>query len=67
MKMKGFLFFIWAVVISFLTIKNTTSITKLEVDRSFRADNVESAIQSLSQTVFDIRKELSIPTHGNFE
>jgi hypothetical protein len=67
MKMKGFLFFIWAVVISFLVIKNTTSITKLEVNRNFRADNIETAIQSLSQTVFDIRQELSIPTHGNFE
>jgi hypothetical protein len=67
MKIKVSLFFIWAVVISFLTIKNTTSISKIEVDRTFKTDNIESAIQSLSQTVFDIRQELSIPTHGNFE
>lgn len=67
MKIKPILFYTWAGLISLLTINNTTSITKLQVDRSFDLSNIESTVQSLSQTVYDIRQELSIPNYGNFE
>lgn len=67
MKIKPILFYTWAGLISLLTINNTTSITKLQVDRSFDLSNIESTVQSLSQTVYDIRQELSITNYGNFE
>ena len=67
MKMKPILFYTWAGLISLLTINNTTSIAKLQVDRSFDLSSIESTVQSLSQAVHDIRQELSIPNYGNFE
>lgn len=67
MKIKGILFFSWAVVISFLTIKNTTSISKIEVDRGFDLAYIEAVIQSLGQTVYGMRRELNVPNNGIFE
>lgn len=67
MKIKPILFYAWAASISLLTISNTNSIIKFEVDRSFDLSGIESTIQQLSQSVYEIRQELNVPTYGNFE
>jgi hypothetical protein len=67
MKMKGLLFFTWAVAISFLTIKNTNSISKIEVNRGLDLAHIEAIIQSLGQTVYGMRQELNVPNNGIFE
>lgn len=67
MKIKPILFYTWASLISLLTINNTTLIAKLQVDRSFDLSGIESTIQSLNQSVYEMRQELNVPTYGNFE